>query len=230
MARSSARVAAVVTVAAGLAAGLAAAGPAATAAVSHPAGIYPAVIATPVNIIRDPGAEAARPNSSSGKVKVPAWSVGKHSQFTAVAYGASGGFPTSASPGPKKRGKNFFAGGRGNSSTGTQTDSLKAYRSLISSGRAKFRLSGWLGGFATQTDTARVTITWKSSGGKALGHTTIGPVTEGQRRGVTGMLLRSRSGAVPKGAVKVLITVRMVRKDGAYIDGYADNLGLTIHG
>jgi hypothetical protein len=230
MARSSARVAAVLTVAAGLVAGLAAAAPAATAAAGHPAGMYPAVIAKPANIIRDPGAEAAKPNSSSGKVKVPAWTVGKNSQFTAVAYGASGGFPTSASPGPRKRGKNFFAGGRGNSSTGTQTDSLAAFSSLITSGRAKFKLTGWLGGFATQNDTAKVTITWKSSGGKALGHVAIGPVTEAQRKGVTGMLFRSKSGAVPKGAVRVLITVHMVRKDGAYIDGYADNLGLTITG
>jgi hypothetical protein len=223
MARSSARAAAVLTVAAGLAAGLAAVAPAATASVSHPA------VAKVVNLIRDPGAEGAKPNSSSGKVKVPAWTVAKHNQFTAVAYGASGGFPTSASPGPKKRGKNFFAGGQsGNSSTGTQTDSLKAYRKLISSGKAKFKLSGWLGGFATQNDTAALTVTWKNANGKALGHTTIGPVTQAQRKGVTGMLSRSKSGAVPKGAANALITLRMVRKDGAYIDGYADNLSLTI--
>jgi hypothetical protein len=218
--------AAVVAVTAGLAAGLAAVAPAATAAASQAA-----VTAKVVNLIRDPGAEAAKPNSSSSKVKVPAWTVTKRSAFTAVAYGASGGFPTSASPGPKKRGKNFFAGGNsGNSSTGTQTDSLKAYRKLIGSRKAKFKLSAWLGGFDTQNDTAALTVTWKNARGKAIGHATIGPVTERQRKGVTGLLLRSKSGAVPKGAVNALVTLHMVRKDGAYIDGYADNLSLTISG
>jgi hypothetical protein len=33
---------------------------------------------------------------------------------------------------------------------------------------------------------------------------------------------------VPKGATKVLVTLRMVRRDGEYIDGYADNLSLKI--
>lgn len=118
--------------------------------------------------------------------------------------------------------------GQRNSSSATQSDSLKAYSNLISSGRAKFKLSAYLGGFATQNDFATVTVTWKNAKGKALGHAKVGPVTEAQRRGVTGMLFRSKSGAVPKGAASAFITVRMVRKDGAYIDGYADNLSLTI--
>jgi hypothetical protein len=227
MTRISARSAVVVAVAA---AGLAAFAPAVAQAASHPAAGAKAK-AKVVNLIQDPGAERAKPDSDGGKVKVPGWKPAKGSQFTAVAYGAAGGFPASSSPGPKHRGKNFFAGGpSGNTSGATQSDSLKADAKLIASGHAKFQLSGWLGGFSSQADHATLTVTWITAKGKALGHTTIGPVTPTQRHNVTGMLHRSKSGTVPKGAAHAVVTLHMVRVDGEYIDGYADNLSLTITG
>ena len=219
MTRISTRSAVVVAVAA---AGLAALAPAVAQAASHPA-------AKVVNLIKDSGAESAKPDSDGGKVKVPDWKPAKGSQFTAVAYGAAGGFPASSSPGPKHRGKNFFAGGpSGNTSGASQSDSLKAYAKLIASGKAKFQLAGWLGGFSSQGDHATLTVTWTTAKGKALGHTTIGPVTPAQRHDVTGMLHRSKSGTVPKGAAQAVVTLHMVRESGEYVDGYADNLSLTI--
>jgi hypothetical protein len=202
-------------------------GQSAAPAVVH-AGAHAAKPAAP-NLIRDPGAERAKPVPSGGRVKVPGWTPARGSQFTAVSYSAGSGFPTSRSPGPKKRGKNFFAGGpSGAVSVGRQTDSLANDRRLIASGKARFALSGWLGGFATQGDRATLTVTWENSAGKALGSARIGPVTQAQRKGVTGMLKRLTTGVVPSGATRVLVTLRMVRSDGAYIDGYADNLSLTI--
>jgi hypothetical protein len=225
MTRNSARSAVAGLAMSGLAVlACAAAAPALAEASSHPA-----VTAKVVNLIQDPGAESAKPDSAGGQVKVPKWNPAKGSQFTAVAYGTSGGFPASSSPGPKHRGKNFFAGGpSGNTSSASQTDSLKAHAALIASGKAKFQLSGWLGGYSSQADYATLTVTWISAKGKALGHTTIGPVTPTQRHDVTGMLRRSKSGTVPKGAAQARVSLRMVRKDVAYIDGYADNLSLTI--
>src|ERR1700722_250441 len=221
MTRISTRSAVVVAVAA---AGLAAFAPAVAQAASHPA-------AQVVNLIKDSGAESAKPDSDGGKVKVPDWKPAKGSQFTAVAYGAAGGFPASSSPGPKHRGKTFFAGGpSGNTSGASQSDSLKAYAKLIASGKAKFQLAGWLGGFSSQGDHATLTVTWTTAKGKALGHTTIGPVTPAQRHDVTGMLHRSKSGTVPKGAAQAVVTLHMVRESGEYVDGYADNLSLTITG
>ena len=221
MTRISTRSAVVVAVAA---AGLAALAPAVAQAASHPA-----ARAKVVNLIKDSGAESAKPDSDGGKVKVPDWKPAKGSQFTAVAYGAAGGFPASSSPGPKHRGKNFFAGGpSGNTSGASQSDSLKAYAKLIASGKAKFQLAGWLGGFSSQGDHATLTVTWTTAKGKALGHTTIGPVTPAQRHDVTGMLHRSKSGTVPKGAAQAVVTLHMVRESGEYVDGYADNLSLTI--
>jgi hypothetical protein len=199
------------------------------AASARPA--VPAAAKAPVNLIRDPGAEGAKPEASGGKVLVPSWATTKGDMFTAVAYGAAGGFPAKTSPGPKTRGKNFFAGGAsGNSATGQQTDSLAPYAKLISEGKAKFALGGYLGGFSTQGDYATLTATWETAKGVVVGHTTIGPVTEAQRGGVTGLLPRGKSGKVPAAARKVVVTLRMVREDGEYIDGYADNLSLTIVG
>jgi hypothetical protein len=193
------------------------------------AATHPASKAKVVNLINDAGAEKAKPDTDGGKVKVPDWTPAKGSQFTAVAYGASGGFPDSSSPGPKHRGKNFFAGGpSGNTSGATQSDSLKAYATPISKGKAKFKLSGWLGGFSSQGDYAKLTVTWTTAKGKALGHATIGPVTPSQRHDVTGLLFRTTSGTVPKGATQAVVTLHMVRESGEYVDGYADNLSLTI--
>lgn len=237
MTRISTRSAVVAVAAAGLAvAGLAAVAPAAALAASHPAAgrpeaSHPAAKTKVVNLIQDSGAESAKPDSDGGKVKVPGWKPAKGSQFTAVAYGAAGGFPASSSPGPKHRGKNFFAGGPSGATSGaSQSDSLKADAKLITSGKAKFRLAGWLGGFSSQADHATLTVTWTTAKGKALGHTTIGPVTPTQRHNVTGMLHRFKSGTVPKGAVHAVVTLHMVRVDGSYVDGYADNLSLTITG
>jgi hypothetical protein len=189
-----------------------------------------AAAAKPANIIRNPGAEAGSGSADGSTVPVPSWTVKKGSSFTAVQYGASGGFPTSASPGPKSRGANFFAGGpdaRANAQTATQTDGLAAYAGVIAAG-ATFTLEGYLGGFATQADHVTVTVTWENSSGVTLGTAVIGPVTQSQRHGVTGLLHRSLTGSVPAGSAKALVTIKCVRNSGAYNDGYADNLSLTI--
>jgi hypothetical protein len=196
-----------------------------------PAVAQAAVRAAPakaVNLIRDPGAERAKPDAAGGKVKVAGWTVAKGIMFTAVAYGAPE-FPGRHSPGPKVRGKNFFAGGpSGTTSGATQIDPLAADARLIGSGKAVFRLSAFLGGFSTQSDFATLTVTWETAKGKILGHATIGPVTQAQRKGVTGLLRRSKGGAVPASATRAVIRLHMVRKAGEYVDGYADNLSLTI--
>jgi hypothetical protein len=198
---------------------------------SSPAAASATVSAAPVNLIADPSAERAVPDSGGGKVPVPGWKIASGSMFTAVAYGAAGGFPTPTSPGPKSRGKNFFAGGpSGNTSGASQIDSLVRYATPISRGKATFKLSAWLGGYSSQGDYATLAVTWETASGKVLGHKTIGPVTPAQRKDVTGMLLRSATGKVPVTARRAVVVLHMVREDGEYVDGYADNLSLTITG
>ncbi len=216
------RLTAVATVMAAVAAATVFSVPAASIA----AGTHPHASAA-VNLIRDPGLEQAKPDTATDKVPTPGWSRVKGSQFTAVAWG--NGSPGKSSPGPKNRGKNYFSGGNfGATSGATQLDSLTHYTRLIRSGLAEFKLSGWLGGFATQGDHATLTVTWESASGAALGHVTLGPVTEAQRKGISGELFRSKAGRVPAGARQALFTLRMIREAGEYNDGSADNLSLTI--
>lgn len=186
--------------------------------------------ATSGNLIRNGGAEHTKPAPTTygNKVAVAHWSVAKKYKFTAVRYG-SPDFLTKHSAGPDARGKNFFAGGStGKDSLGHQTDSLAPYVSWIKAGKGHFRLSGWLGGYSTQRDRASLTVAWQTASGKSLAHATIGPVTEAQRGGHSKLLYRSKSGTVPKAARQVRVTLHMVRSDGTYNDGYADNLRLTI--
>jgi hypothetical protein len=182
----------------------------------------------PPDLIADPGAEASHGDNDGDVVKVPGWTVTKGDQFTAVPYGASG-FPEATSPGPKVRGKEFFAGGPSAArSVGTQKISLTRYGALIRSGAAHFALTGWLGGFSDQRDHAALTVTWESQAGEALSHATIGPVSPGQRRNTSGTLYRATSGVVPRTATTAVVSLVLTREDGVYDDGYADNLGLTI--
>lgn len=182
------------------------------------------------NIIHNASAEhtKTKPTDDGAKVKVTGWTVAKRYYFTAVRYGAPS-FLAKGDPGPKGRGKNFFAGGLdGRKSIATQTDSLAAYKSWIKAGKGQFTLSGWLGGFSSQRDRTTLTVTWKSKSGKNLGSTTIGPVTAAQRQSNTSLLQRSTTGTVPTKAAKALITLTMTRSAGAYNDGYADKLSLVI--
>jgi hypothetical protein len=192
----------------------------------------PASATTAVNIIKDSGAESAKPIGTAGVTVVPVaqWTPIKGTGFTAVKYG-SPEFITKTGPGPKSRGHNFFSGGElGPSPAGaTQVDSLKPYVSLIASGKAKFTLSGWFGGFADQRDYTTLTVTWRNAKGVAVGKpTVIGDVTPGQRKDVTGLVARSAKGAVPAAATQALLLIKMVRLDGGYDDGYADNLSLVV--
>lgn len=184
--------------------------------------------AVPPNLIKDPGAEQATPSGWS-QVPVPWWRVDSGTEFTAIAYGTSGGFPTNSSPGPADRGRSFFSGGTSGTYSGaTQAISLKDYLPMIQAGNASFSMTGWFGGYSAQGDLAYLDVYWKDANGGVLGAGRVGPVTESQRGGVTGLVRRTTSGIIPRKAVKASVHLHMVRSDGTYNDGYADNLSLTI--
>jgi len=158
---------------------------------------------------------------------VPGWTV--TSNFTAVQYNASAGFPTSSSPGPSNRGTNFFSGGPNNaSSRATQSIDVSSAAGVIDAGAVNFNLSGWLGGYATQGDDAVLTITFLSAGKVTLGTAALGPVSVTDRSGISGMLARSANGLLPIGTREIDVALQMTRAAGTYNDGYADNLSLNL--
>ena len=91
-----------------------------------------------------------------------------------------------------------------------------------------YRVSGYFGGYADQSDYAALSISFISATGGTLGSRRIGGVTPQARSDQTGLLLRAATGYVPPGTRSINVVLTMVRLDGSYNDGYADNLSLVL--
>jgi hypothetical protein len=181
-----------------------------------------------VNLIVNGDAEGSPGVTNDTSVQAPAgWKASP--QFTVVQYGASGGFPTLTDPGPTSRGKNFFAGGP-NSPTSTATQQIALPTALVASKRYAYayHVSGYFGGYADQHDYATLSISFISATGGTLGSRHIGGVTPQDRKDQTSLLLRSVAGSVPSGTKSITVVLTMVRLDGSYNDGCADNLSLVL--
>lgn len=181
-----------------------------------------------VNLIVNGDAEAgAGATDSSILVPVPGWAVS--GGLTVVRYN-EGGAPTADSPGPANRGLNLFIGGANTAlSSATQTVKVGAQASLIDAGKVTYTLSGYLGGFADQNDSASLIATFRGAAGASLGKAAIGPVTAVQRNNKTGLGQRSSSGTVPTGTRSIALVLTMIRTDGSDNDASADNLALVLH-
>jgi hypothetical protein len=206
-----------------------------TAAAALAAGIVPAeaASASPAanpcpscghNLIVNPGAESGKGANGDIKVNTPGWKQTRN--FTEALYTWSGGDVGPTSKGPKLRGKNYFYGGP-DSAKATGTQVIKITAKGVGSGKVKYSLSGWLGGFSSQGDNATLVVTFENSKGKAVGSTQIGPVTAAQRKDISEMLLRKTGGLVPASARNVQVQLIMKRTAGSDNDGLADNLSLT---
>lgn len=180
------------------------------------------------NLVDNPGADAGAGAPTGYEiVPVPNWLP--TSGFTAVPWDLPGGFPTSSDPGPADRGANFFSGGSNNQvSTASQEISVAAYAALIDGGGCSYALSGWLGGYASQSDHATLAATFRDGSGAALATVSIGPVTVSDRGSATGLLFRSTNGLLPGGTRSALLVLTMTRFVGSYNDGYADSLSFTL--
>jgi hypothetical protein len=179
------------------------------------------------NLIANGDAEGGPGAADSNTVvALLGWTTG--GALTAVRYGATAGYPTASDPGPTSRGANFFAGGNAASSIGTQVVDLSAAAASLDTGLVSFVLSGYLGGFGDQNDTAALTAIFKDAAGAPLGTArTIGPVAAPDRGNATGLLPRTATGPVPSGTRQVQVQLTMTRVGGASNDGYADNLSLV---
>ena len=176
------------------------------------------------NAILNGAAESGVGSADGSVVSVPDWSP--TGNFTAVQYGASAGFPSLTDPGPASRGSNFFAGGGGAFSSGSQVLDVSNISPEIDAGSIAYTLSGYLGGFSTQSDNAVLTASFLSPS-STLGSASIGPVTTAERGGLTGLLFRSTTGSIPTGTRTIDFTLALTRVDGSYDDGYADNLSFV---
>jgi hypothetical protein len=157
------------------------------------------------------------------------------SYSTGIAEPAGGGAITQ----PPNTGSDMFYGGYnagataagsgtgndGTASTGSQLIDVSA----LSPGAQYYELSGYLGGYGSQTDDAIVTATYEDASGDTVGVATIGPVTPSTRNDTTSMVFQSTTGIVPADTAQILVTVTMTMGAGGDSDdGLADDLDLYI--
>jgi hypothetical protein len=166
---------------------------------------------------------------------VPGWKA--DGLLNSVAYGATGGegvsgFAKLTSPGPNDRGQNFFAGGGGGVSTGTQVADVKAAAAQIDKGGVTYNLTAWLGGSGTVADTAGVVSTFLDEHGKALGTATLAPVTPAMRNNTTGLIPEQSLGKIPARtrSIRTVLTItgNQPHDRTGHGLGFADDISLRI--
>jgi hypothetical protein len=191
----------------------------------HPAIVrmtIPPPAPTSGNLLRNPGFEVgAAPTAADAAAAIPGWVTTPN--FTTLRY------EDTFLPVPPGGGRQLAAGGPiTRASRATQTIDLGGRSEYVDRGLAHARLSALLGGYASETDAARVVATFLSAAGGALSSTTIGPVTPADRGNTTKLLPRASSRPVPKGTRSIRVVVLASRSGGSYTDGYVDNVSLTL--
>jgi hypothetical protein len=189
-----------------------------------------AAVAAPTlgkNLIKNPGAEAgAGATSSSQIVAPPRWTA--TGNITAVVYGAPG-FPNAGTPGPEKRGVNFFAGGPTNAQSSIeQRINVGALADQINTGTIGYGFSGYFGGNSTENDNVGATITFAAFDGTVLGTDELPAVLAVDRGNVTSLVRRKINGLVPVNTHFILVTVTFTRVSFVYNNSYADALSLVL--
>jgi hypothetical protein len=185
-----------------------------------------------VNLVRNGGAEDDAGISDSNGTTHPAWwtAVGTTPFALVFLYGAAGGYPTPATPGSPRRGKNFFYAGNVERAQAAQDVTLPdGLAGDVGVGRVTYTLSAWLGGYEGQRDNATVTLVFLSAAGGVIGSpVTVGPVTAAERKNVTAFLRRTASARVPAGARTARVVITMLRTEGSSNDGYVDDVSLVL--
>jgi len=158
--------------------------------------------------------------------EIPGWT--RKGNFTVVKYGAPD-FPDPKLAGKIAGGLNFFAGGPKNVNSSISQDiDVASKKGLIDAGKAKAKLSGYFGGYATQTDWLRATAMFMSASGKRLGAVKVQSPPPASRNNMTDLVRKTITGLVPKQTRTIRVVLGASRGAGEYNDGYADNLSLTL--
>ncbi|GJQ30135.1 MAG: hypothetical protein HBSAPP03_20190 [Phycisphaerae bacterium] len=182
-----------------------------------------------VELVQNGGAEAGpfSPDGYAPVTSIPGWSF--FTGVNVVRYQTGGEFPVVGSPGPVQRGQQFFSGGNNSPfSTASQVIDLTAGSEEIDSGQVVFDFRAWLGGAGSQDDTAQVAAVFNDGDGQSIGTSTLAGPFAGERGNQTGLLLRTAAGTVPVGTRSITLALTMIRTNGNYNNGYADNISMVL--
>ena len=180
------------------------------------------------NLIKNPGAEASPGSVDGSVVKVKNWRP--TGDFTAVKYGKPNTpYLVRSNPPIKGSGKNFFAGGPKNAlSSAVQIINIASLAKTVDSESVIFRLSGFFGGWQWQNDNAVLTAEFRNAAKQSISQVSIGGVQAAERKNITSLIFRKFKDVIPKGTRSIKLILTMMRTDGVYNDGYAENLSLVL--
>lgn len=174
------------------------------------------------NLLMNGDGEAAPPAEDEvARVAVPSWTL--TGAATTFAYDASG--PTRTESGVPDAGRAMFAGGPGQAlSTFTQSVDIAP----AATGEP-FVAAACLGGFLGQADATTMSVAFLDAAGTPVGAPlpTV-TATAADRHKSNSFVVRSILGTVPSGARHASVVLTMRRVEGAYNDGYADNVSLRL--
>jgi hypothetical protein len=172
------------------------------------------------------------------------WTVtdpGTNSAPTTYRYDSTPGdedYPLS-SEGPEDAGgnfigsENFFFGGFNADGTGNSTASqvidVSALSADIDGTGVLYSLSGWIAGYFDSTDAVSITATFRDAGNASLGSASIGPLSPADRSNTRDFFFRSTDGTdlLPTGTTSIEVAMNFTGANSS-LDGYADNLSLTL--
>jgi hypothetical protein len=176
------------------------------------------------NLIVNGDAESV-PYTGVAVTTFPGWTT--DGTVSILSYGV-GSFIALTDPSPTDRGNNFFYGGAAALATASQNIDISFAAVDIDSGIVTFNLSAWLGGYDGQDDNTVISVDFYDAVMNKVGTSAIGPVLSADRGGLTGLLQRASSAAVPANARSASITMTMTRLAGSDNDGYADDVSLVL--
>ena len=178
------------------------------------------------NLIQNSGAELGAGSADClVAISVPGWTIA--GSVSICRYGPAE-IETTA-PGPPDRGANFFSGGPDNASSSlAQRIDISGNAAAIDAGTLAYTLSGWLGGWDVQDDSATLTITFRNGANGSLGTARIGPVNSNERPFGSGFVQKTATGTIPAGTRNLDLVLLFNRSSGVYNDGAADNLSLVL--
>ena len=176
------------------------------------------------NLVANPGAENQPGASSSTNAPQPAaWRVPSGREPGVIVYG-TGGFPEA----PPGGGANFFMGGANANASMSQRFDVCRLADQIDEEIVVVELSALIGGYASQSDSARVILSFVDDAGRTTGFATLGPVTPADRDNISTLLERSSRILLPTGTRELVLRVRFERASGISNDGYVDNISLAV--
>ncbi|MFD7325014.1 phosphoesterase [Streptomyces sp. NPDC059875] len=186
-----------------------------------------------MNLVVNGDAESGPGGFAEPVTAVTGWEV-REGAPALIAYSLGGGYPGPADPGPAARGTRFFSGGNSPRTALVQDIALPTLgttgRRAVDAGQVRYTLAGWLGGYATQEDGARLSVEFRDGQGTPVALSVLGPVTAAERLSRTALLERTATATVPPGARTARVLLVLTRSGGGTSnDGYADAISLTLH-